>query len=246
VFEFLQSGGLELKKSSPAGPDFCLNLDGKTVWVEAISVTRGQGDLQVPEPEYEDVEIDGTIIKSASWCRTHPDPLIKLRLTEAIQRKHGDFSGNNGYLDYLTKGIVKTSEPYLIALNYGEIPFVFNVTDPSYISMTVFGLGPYSISFDRKSLKSQGGKYLDQPNVNKKNAEVETAYFNRSTYTGISGIIASPERVSSLKYSNQPQVEIVPNPEARNPVPNEILGLEFTSVVSFEDIPGGKRIHFKK
>ena len=94
----LLNRGYTLGSHSNTGPDFKIPYDGKSIWIEAIAVEKGDGQDQVPNIEY-GKEMDV------------PEKEMLLRLTAGLREKHLK------YLSYLNNNFVSQNDPFVIAIN---------------------------------------------------------------------------------------------------------------------------------
>ena len=112
------------------GPDIRIELEGQTVWIEAVCATAGQEGKpdSVPKP------VHGQFGKT---------PMIPytLRVTNALQVKANAFEG------YITQGIVRKEDLAVIAINVHEVglgPWLRDV-----MKLALYGLGDLAVRFDR-------------------------------------------------------------------------------------------------
>lgn len=118
-----------LPKEQPDGPDICIRDDEKCIWIEAIAPERGQGSDAVPQQR----------IGEPSKV---PEDQIILRYTSAIKEKF------EKYLKYRKEEVISAEEPYIIAVNGGNIPYTFLDDHIPRIIKAVLPIGPYSITID--------------------------------------------------------------------------------------------------
>lgn len=157
--------------SRPEGePDFRFERNGVVVWVEAVS----------PEPGEE-----LSSISPSSVSVPHEQTL--LRWTTAFDAKW-----QKG-IDYRRKGIIKTADAYVIAIDgsqLGRIPLPHGASRMPYIVEAVFAMGPLAFEFDKASGRFLGTtatvRFLTQ---NRNNAPVRTEPFFNQQYENVSAII---------------------------------------------------------
>ena len=87
------------------GPD--IQVGAFEAWFECIAATAGEGPDAVPGYFQEE-------------CTSVPHEAFKLRLTAAVREKFLK------HQDYLSKGLVSASEPFVIAVNGGAVPYVYH------------------------------------------------------------------------------------------------------------------------
>lgn len=110
------------------GPDFCIGLDGRKLWIEAIAVRSGEGANEVqraPEGQAMTVPIDKII----------------LRFTSAFEEKVRKIKS------YKNKGIIGQDDYVIVAINMGEIRDSDLVDfDPPLILQALMGYGSAAFS----------------------------------------------------------------------------------------------------
>ncbi len=191
-------------KLGQKGPDIC--IENEKIWIEAISAGKGGKDIE----------------------SINPDNEVILRYRSLIKSKF------EKYQIYQKDGIIKTSEPYIIAINAYRIPFS-EESIPDYmkpnIVKAVFPLGDYTeiIDTDTGEIKKAGYSYCDK-RYTQKNSPVATDLFIDDEYKGISGILFSTSSIKSVLDKKDNDFIFVHNPKAKNPVQHGWikLGREYT------------------
>jgi hypothetical protein len=127
----LLNRGYTLQKHKSIGPDFKIihndfNKDIQTVWIEAISVKKGQPPDAVPEMPFGVSDL--------------PEEQMLLRLTNGLSEKY------DKYCKDVKVGVVGADDPYIIAINRSEIEYL----DPQIplILKCLFNLG-YQVLFTK-------------------------------------------------------------------------------------------------
>ena len=120
------------------GPD--IQVGNVQAWIEAKAVEQGNGPDPVPD-----------------WCfgegREVPDDEIKLRLSDALAVKL------EAYRKWLEKGVVLDSQPFVIAVNAGVLPYVHAESTIPRIITVLFPFGFEAVPFDL-SAQQGGGQVL--------------------------------------------------------------------------------------
>jgi hypothetical protein len=171
------------RKHSAKGPDICILNGNSRVWVEAVAPGPGETRDAVPFPRL-----------GGDYVRTER---ILLRLRSAIEEKW------RKHAEWLKKGTVLDSEPYLIAINGGYIPGA-DTWSPSgskvpHIVQAVSRLGAPYVRVDRETGEVLDRGYCDRPAVIKESGEpISTGIFLEPGYEGISAILFSAARVLDL------------------------------------------------
>lgn len=179
----LLNNGMKLS-SKDFGPDICVDSGDKSVWVEAIAPTKGNGADAVPVQE-----------KNGQASNVPEDKII-LRLRSAIEEKH------RKYLKYISNNTMSKSDPYVIAINGYQLPSWMCQTAPSFIEKAVYPLGCHTVTFNKKTknIVDRGIEYRPEI-IKQNNATVDTTVFQNPDYAGISAIIFSCANVWGLKSS---------------------------------------------
>lgn len=211
----LLMSGHQLGKHKNVGPDFKVEPSrqkGQPVWIEAVSTTPGNGPDRVPIIKY-----DFDILVEIEY----PEEEMLLRLTNALKEKH------NKYTTYLQKNILKSDEPYVVALNRADLEYL----DPQIplIFKCLFGIGYQTLQIKNgKPLpKNIGSTWSSRAEVNKKNGNnVSMTFFINPEYAGISAVIYSNNNILNSPRENVKigsDLVIIHNPFAVNPLPKDFL-----------------------
>ena len=199
--------GLNLQESSGRdGPDICIKADsGAKIWVEAVTVSPGEGIDAVREAEV------GT-------ARSVPDDQIKLRLLNAFSEK------SKKYKRYREKSWIGSEEPYIIAINAAQVPSVTRELDIPRIIRSLLPFGFQVLYSSEETSRVTEISYEYQGKVIKASGtEIETNCFLNSEYAGISAVIYSC--VDAFNYPTEISNDILlfHNPLATNPLPLGLL-----------------------
>ena len=212
-WEMLVAGGLreagaelvprERRDPRNSGPDL---LSARPhAWIEAIAVKAGTGDDAVPTPEL-------GVVHSV------PDDQILLRITQALCAKNADRS------KYIARGWVQESDPYVIAVNSGNIPSGKTEREPLRIVRAVFPFGHPSVLIDAESGHVTDGPHAYRNAIAKKaGALVKTTIFEDPAFAGISACLYSVADAFNPPRSLAGSLVIVHNPLATAPLQRESL-----------------------
>jgi hypothetical protein len=180
-------------KKRQEGPDFCVILGGKNLWIEATIADIGTKVDKVPEPIY------GQVNKV-------PEEQILLRLTNSISYK------NQKLQKFLSKGIIRNDDLFVIGINSFLVTKLSDTEIP-YIVKSVFGYGKDVATISLKTLGIINRFYEDRQYVIKKNlSPVSTSPFTNGELPGISGIIYSNVDIWNLPASLGSDFKFVHNP----------------------------------
>jgi len=188
------------RRKRDSGPDIQVgNVEG---WFEAIAVTAGEGADAVPPQQFEGVaEV--------------PDAKIKLRLTSALCEKSAKLDG------YRRSDLVRPSEPCVVAINAGSVPYAHKELDVPRIVRSVFPIGWPVVSLDTGNGTFSDAGFEHRVGERKKSgAEVATDSFLEGGSPSVSAILYSAATPYSLLH-HEPSAEfvLVHNPAANDPLP---------------------------
>jgi len=187
------------------GPD--IQVGSVEAWFEAIAATAGEGTDAVPGYSFEDVA-------------PVPHEAFKLRLTAAIQEKL------RKHQRYLRKGLVNGSEPFVIAVNGGAVPHVYQESFPPRIVCVLFPFGPEAIRFDLRTNTFGDSYFTYQGEVKKKSgASIPTTFFEQEESRGISAVVYSSAEAFNCGGVPGCDLILVHNPLALAPLPRGFLGV---------------------
>jgi hypothetical protein len=209
---FLMGEGYAVRCPKP-GPDVGIDFEGRRIWFEATSPTRGADDApdQVPaqkvialgeEPVMQDV----------------PNEKMVLRYLNSISVKYKDqFAG------WLEQKIVAPEDAFVIAINPRRLGHEIADTDPPRILQAAFTLGSPYIAIDRETSKAVGAGYQFRDTIKKAlGAKVSTGVFHQSEYAGLSGLLCSRVDVVNQPEQMGTDFQLVPNPWAKVPLPQKL------------------------
>lgn len=186
------------------GPDVCVGSVDGNLWFEAIAPQPGKGADKVPE-----------IVPGIA--QDVPDEQIVLRYTSAIEEKF------RKYNEYVEKGIISKTEPYVIAINGCQLPSARADFDPPRIIRSVFPIGGQFVTFDRKTGGVVDSGFNFKAAVKKaKGADVSIDYFLQPKYAGISAILFSCSDCCNRVTDGNDWI-VIHNPLATNPLPPKLV-----------------------
>jgi Domain of unknown function DUF29 len=197
-------------RGSRFGPDLLLWGLPHEVWVEATVPNDGTGADRVPEEclgTEQDIPSDQLVLR------------YRTRIDEKIQNLNG----------YLKKGIVRDSDPYIMAINSRSLSFGFYESNPPRILQALFPLGPLVAMLHRTAkgwVASIDYTYRDK--IEKKRGSlVSTNVFLDPAYDGISALLFCPSDVWHHPHNDAEvglaDFMLIHNPMARNPLPHRWL-----------------------
>lgn len=193
---FLDYGFDLQKKIKEKGPDICLSIENRNLWIEAVAPTSGTGDNAIPDIKAGDVPVDK----------------ILLRLRGAIKEKYNQYKG------YRNRGIIKPDDYYVIAVNGGRITYGLLDENIPYIVKCVLPFGHPVLDIDttdKTSLKIVGSYHEYRDTIaTHKGSPVHTNIFENKEYSKISAILYSWMNVVDRPTPIGVEIQYVHNPLA--------------------------------
>jgi hypothetical protein len=169
----LKRKGLLPTKVSDEGPDFYFSQEEKKVWVEAVAPGPGIGPDAVPQPRLDQVS-------------SVPQEQILLRFINALAEKLGTYN------EALKKGIIDSSDHYVVAVNYRGIPHALYPSVLPFGVMAYLPFGHPTFTLDKQTRHIVDSYFEHRDQVSKSSgAVVSTDSFLNPEYAGISGVLGS-------------------------------------------------------
>ncbi len=212
LYRFLCSAGYTpantVKKSGQQGPDFCIQFERRTIWIEAV----------VPSPEgipQEWLEPPG---KSKITVKTKPDAPRVLRCTQAIKAKRDKLE------KYWTKGIIGAHDSTVIAVNICRLSdWDIDGTGISQLPLVMealFPVGPLAVPILNDGTLGEG-QHVPRFSIKKaKGNDVEGAFFCDSTFAMVSAVVQAHQKDMHQKELS---LATVHNPLASNRLPTGLF-----------------------
>lgn len=191
-------------KSASHGPDIEIIRDGKSfAWVEAVTATPGAAGHpdSVPKMDF-----------SREEAAAAPEDKIIMRLTSALKTKV------DKHERYVRDGVVKTSEPFVVAINGAPIKWM---GDPynERILKALFPIGDEYLVFDENYGKLSRSQFSYRNFIEKNNgSRVFVDSFLNPENEMVSGVIYSSKNFSNLPKNHGEEMVFVHNPFAKNPL----------------------------
>ena len=202
----LAAQGAELLPMPPKGPDLSVQGLTHSVWIEATVPLDGTGDNRVPKERLgtdQDIPSDSLILRYLN------------RIDEKFQKLR----------NYLISGIVKDSDPFIVAINSRSLSFSLYEPNPPRILQALFPLGDH-VAMLHQTPNGWGVSvdfsYRDKIET-KSGCPVSTNIFLNPTYDVISAVLFCTSDVWH-RPPNDTEVGLadfmlIYNPMARNPIP---------------------------
>jgi hypothetical protein len=235
----LLDSGHRLKKpedfgpNKGSGPDICIEGD-VPIWVEAVAVEAGKSvDRVLSEEERRDSTMRYER-PELSWSGDPPsEESIILRCTSAMRDKIKKIR------EYKQCGIIKGTDPVVIAINIGiidENAYFSTSPPPSVFIKSFFGIGEMHVSYVPDSGEGLRCWYPSRPAILRASGvPVSTQLFLGNEAKDISGVLGSCMSIHNAFYYQRhlpPEFVLVNNPNAIAPyAPGSIrlgrLGMEY-------------------
>ncbi len=192
------------------GPDVGIEVDGRRLWFEATSPSRGADGAPDQVPEMKAVRLGETPI-----VQDVPNEKMVLRYLNSISEKF-----DRQYAAWLKAGTVKPEDAFVIAINPRRLGHDFVDTSPPRILQAAFAIGSPYISIDRKTLKAVDKGFQFRDTIAKASkALVKTGVFHQEKYVGLSGLLCSRVDAANRPDRMGDDFQLVPNPQASAPLP---------------------------
>lgn len=200
------------------GPDFCVEHEGRRIWIEVITPTPAN----VPE---------AWLAPPGGGVRDFPHEAILLRWTAAIKEKAEKLLGNDrGLRGYLATGVVAADDAYVIAINSrllrgydGALDCIDGISQFPFAVEATFAVGPLQVRFNRETLEAGGPEHQRRMLISKSKGEAVPAdTFLDQRFAPVSAIWAIDADEGTLR-GKIPRSAVVHNPIATNPVPTGLL-----------------------
>ena len=185
------------------GPD--IQVGSVEAWFEATAATAGEGPDAVPGYSFE-------------GFAPVPDEPFKLRLTAAVQEKFRKFQ------HYINKGLVSESEPFVIAVNGGGVPHVYQESFPPRIVCVLFPFGAGGDTL-RPSDKHVWRELFHVPRrgQEKERRSIPATFFEQEASHGISTVLYSTAEAFNCGGVLGYDLTLVHNPLATSPLPRGLI-----------------------
>lgn len=201
---YLISKGYKVVCPKP-GPDVGIEVDGRKIWFEATSPTRGKDGQpdQVPKAVFGEVF-------------TVPNEKMLLRYLNSISEKRAQHQG------WLKSGVVNEKDAFVIALNPRSLGFEIGDTTPPRILQAAYAVGDPYIVVNKDTLTVVDSGYQVQDVIKKASeAEVKSGVFLQEECATISGLLCS--RIDAVNRPDKfgADFQLAPNPHAKIPLPDK-------------------------
>jgi len=193
------------------GPDVGIQVDGRRIWFEATSPSRGADGTPDQVPELQSVSPGQTPI-----VQDVPNEKMVLRYLNSISEKY-----DRQYANWLKSGTVKPEDALVIAINPRRLGRDSVDTSPPLILQAAFAIGSPYIAIDRNTLQAVDSGFQFRDSIEKTSkALVKTGVFHQDKYRALSALLCS--RVDAVNRLDRmgDDFQLVPNPQASVPLPN--------------------------
>lgn len=163
------------------GPDICLNLDGRRIWIEATCASSGDPERPDSVPPRRPVSINGR----AEFIEV-PKDQCALRIQNSLSTKC------NIFRDYVNKGVIPQDDQCVIALNVANVhPIWLDMN--RHMQRAMYGLGDviYAINPDTAEIIETRRQQLIHIIKKSTGASVGVTPFIDGSMRNISAVIGS-------------------------------------------------------
>jgi type I restriction enzyme S subunit len=210
---------IHLLEHKSEGADFRTSYKGIEMHFEATSINFNHNKNK-----------QTTDIKEA----TEP---LQTQIRSAIRSKCENYrnSGTSNYHCWLRKGLIKSNNPFILAIDITQVDQLSYLSIPTTYIGTVLPVGNFSIVIDKTTGKKIGNYFCQyKDSIHKPNgAMVSTDIFLQDQFSHVSAIIIS-------RFHNHPDyinkiMMLIHNPLATNPLPQKLFKTDYEIIVDFKD-----------
>lgn len=207
----LLNRGFTLKKRRDRkneGPDICLTVEDKNIWVEAVMADVGEGKDKVK------INYDNDIQNIRVY--DYPEEQTLLRLRNSLDAKF------KKHKEYLGRGL-KENEPYIIAVNAGRL-LALNPGIP-LILKCLFSVGFLTIPIQSANLQTPFWSRREELKK-KSGGSVSMGFFENSEHSGVSVVMYCADNILNSPKDNNTVGEnfvFALNPLATNPIEERLF-----------------------
>lgn len=224
--KYLWDNGFTLS-SACEGPDFKASKGGITVWIELVT----------PEPR--GISPSWLLSGDNEGVWTYPHTEIALRYTSSLKEKFEKLTGiPKGQRGYLSKGIVGSNEPYVIAINQHLLQSNFRtlhgISQTPTACEVLYSVGAIQLHLNRATGQTTHMDHAHRPSLEKtgsggEKVAVPANSFLDPAYAPVSAVMAldlqeealiSPDRAALKK---EHLAAVIHNMGARNAIPTRFL-----------------------
>lgn len=207
----LRDAGLDVSAPKP-GPDFCVMVDGRPIYIEAIAPQAGhpQHADHVPEPNYKNA--DGSLKVSQV-----PHTQITLRLAGAFHGKAGVYNR------YRMRGYIPQDAVCIIAINLWDVPHAW-ADDKEFWVRALYGVGDRFVSLDQEGNAPVQGRKHRELLRGAAGHDTEVAPLLSENQADIAGVIGSSFDAGNLRSPLGDDFALMPHATARFPYPTGFIG----------------------
>jgi type I restriction enzyme S subunit len=194
--------------STSKGPDFGIDFENKTIWIEAISPEPRNIPIDFLEPPEDEFEVQSL-----------PEEEILLRITSSVKEKAKKFK------EYLKKGVISKDDICVIAIDITQLGFWSHLTTnnfPPFLN-AVYPIGHIQITINKKNKKVIKSDYEYRDSIQNKNqSDVPTNTFLNDYFLPIGAILGA--RTNNLITLNN--ITVIHNFLARSRFPSNFFRVE--------------------
>lgn len=200
--------GFEVTCPKP-GPDVGIVVNGRRIWFEAVSPSRGAEGSADRVPE---MTVGQGIVQDV------PEERLLLRYLSSISEKY-----QRQYPKWLQSGAVLQDDALVVAINPRRLGWEYADTVPPRILQAAFQVGNAYAVINRESMELVRTGYHVRDAITKAaGATVDTGVFQIEEFSALSGLLCSRVDAVNRSVTLGGDFQLVPNPHARTPLPDEL------------------------
>jgi hypothetical protein len=193
------------------GPDVGIVYNGKRIWFEATSPTRGAEGAADQVPKLRPLTLGEEPV-----MQDVPNEKLVLRYLNSISGKC-----KAQLPSWTEKNIIGPNDALVIAINPRRLGHEFGDADPPRILQAAFAIGSPYAAIDPKTGETIETGYQFRDTITKASGStVSTGVFLQDEYSGLSGLLCSRVDVVNQPAQIGSDFQLVPNPRATVPLPD--------------------------
>jgi hypothetical protein len=194
------------------GPDAGIDYNGRRIWFEATSPTRGAAGAADQVPKLLALALDEEPV-----LQDVPNEKMVLRYLNSISVKYREQLPS-----WREKKIVGLDDAFVIAINPKRLEHEVADADPPRILQAAFAVGPRYAAIDPKTGEVVDTGYQFRDTIIKASGKpVATGVFLQDEYSGLSGLLCSRVDVVNQPAQIGSDFQLVPNQLAQVRLPDK-------------------------
>lgn len=220
----LATSDVELCPRAEEGPDFGIPFGQSTLWVEAICPTpEGIPKDYLTPLKPKEIRVFSMPHKEMllRWTSALREKKQKLEGRLETKRSTGERRWKPGYLEL---GLVAKTDPYVVAINGCQLSRwaeLRGISQAPFAVEMAFAVGPWAIPVSKDAQFGDAYRSIRGEVKNQNDSPVRTDTFLDDEYAGVSAVLGCAK---CHTIDGRPEMVVVHNPFARNPIPPGSFG----------------------